>query len=82
MSKYSYCETLAASGPWHIRELSDKGHFPSGGADTFTLCGMQAAWDVGVTVPFSFRPASPEDGRQAGRTCRVCSDEYEEIEGP
>lgn len=46
MQTYSFCETVAATGPWHIRILSEIGHKYNGGADTKTLCGLQAAWDV------------------------------------
>lgn len=70
---YSYCETVAAVGLWHIRRLSEKGRKPSGGADTKTLCGLQAAWDVPSSpVPFEFRPHDPLADRN-GDTCKLCS---------
>jgi hypothetical protein len=43
--QYSFCETSAAYR-WHIRPLTEAGQKFSGGADTKTLCGLDAAWDL------------------------------------
>jgi hypothetical protein len=50
MNRYSFCETAAAYGSYHIRELTAKGQCLSGGADTQTLCGLPAAWDLKVPL--------------------------------
>jgi len=72
----SYCETMAAIGMWHIRVLTDNGRKISGGADSMTLCGLDAAWDVpSADVPFVFHPAVARDNHH-GRTCRMCSAAY------
>ena len=47
--KYSFCETLAAY-KWHIRPLTKKGRKLTGGADTPTLCGLNASWDLQFPV--------------------------------
>jgi len=71
----SYCETYAGTGVWHIRVLGAKGRRPEGGADTTTLCGLAAAWDVPSTnTPFEFR--EPSGGAEPGRTCRGCAVAY------
>ena len=43
--EYSFCETLAAHRI-HIRRLSSIGRRTTGGADTNTLCGLKACWDL------------------------------------
>ena len=50
--EYAFCETAAASGysPWHIRRLTKRGKKLGGGADTPTLCGREAAWDLDVPI--------------------------------
>lgn len=51
--EFTFCRTaLAASStvPWHLRQLTGKGRFLYGGADTKTLCGMRADQDVEVRV--------------------------------
>lgn len=44
---YSICETVHGI-TWHVRTLSSVGQKFSGGADTPTLCGLKAAWDLQV----------------------------------
>jgi len=50
--EYSFCETIAAppGGKWHLRELTEKGQKFGGGADSPTLCGLKAAWDINVPI--------------------------------
>jgi len=48
--EFSFCETIAAVGRWHIRQLTEKGRMLGGGADTETLCGLKAAWDLAVPI--------------------------------
>lgn len=47
-----YCETVAAvSRRWHLRyHDSDESRKLGGGANTPTLCGLQAAWDIDRAV--------------------------------
>lgn len=73
MTRYSFCETVAATGPWHIRILSEIGHKYSGGADTKTLCGLKAAWDV--RHEFEANLIEP-DGRLHSSTCASCLTVY------
>lgn len=88
MTDFSYCETAAATGRWCIRVLSSEGRKPNGGADTKTLCGFQAAWDVPADPrtpinpegEFRFRPHEP-GGHPPGNTCRVCSEIYQGMQG-
>lgn len=69
VTQYSFCETVAATGPWHIRMLSEIGHKYNGGADTKTLCGLKAAWDV----QHEFEGKLIEsDGRLRTTTCASC----------
>ena len=72
--QFSFCETTAAI-IWHIRELSSAGPKYSGGADTLTLCGGQAAWDIQCEIneaTLTFRPG------EAGNPCKVCLARYKE----
>lgn len=41
----SVCKTVAAITT-HLREIGPKGYCYNGGADTLTLCGFAAAWDL------------------------------------
>ena len=50
----SLCETVGA-WKWHLRHLSDAGPKYSGGADTKTLCGLDAAWDLEVQFTDQYR---------------------------
>jgi hypothetical protein len=46
--RFALCEHVTAShiSPHHIRELTDAGMKPGGGADTLALCGQNVAWDT------------------------------------
>ncbi len=67
--KYSFCETIAAY-VWHIRPLTDAGKKLGGGADTLTLCGLKAAWDINTPVNVSI----PLDG-----ICFKCRQVYRRV---
>lgn len=77
-TQFSFCETAAALGAWHIRRLTKVGRKLGGGADTKTLCGLTAAWDV--QCEFSderlemIERAVPH--QEAGRPCPACVQEY------
>lgn len=74
---FSFCETTAAI-VWHIRQLGPAGPKYGGGADTPTLCGGQAAWDVQCEIneaTLTFRPGQP------GNPCKVCLQRYKERHG-
>ena len=49
MTKYAYCETIAAY-VWHIRPLTKVGLKLGGGADTPALCGAKVLWDLSLKV--------------------------------
>lgn len=66
MVKFSICETMAAYS-WHLRELTDAGHKFGGGADTETLCGLDAQWDIEVQITEHFL---------ANVLCLTCVQEY------
>jgi hypothetical protein len=68
MTEYSFCETLAAYA-WHIRPLTAKGRKLSGGADTKTLCGLEAAWDIKAPILIADRSSG---------VCRKCVTLYQE----
>jgi hypothetical protein len=74
--KLSFCETAAAGGLWHIRRLTDQGKKLGGGADTRTLCGREAAWDV----QFDFSPVRLDELEKMvpryGRPCPACVEVY------
>lgn len=72
---FTYCETVAAI-VWHIRQLSDAGPKYSGGADTRTLCGGQAAWDIQCEINEATLKARPGE---PGRPCKVCAERYKEM---
>lgn len=72
---YSFCETIAATGPWHIRKLSAAGKKLGGGADTKTLCGLEAAWDINCEIS-DVSLADPQDRQQPGRPCPACKAKY------
>jgi hypothetical protein len=65
---YSFCESTWATGrsPWHIRQLSVKGHKFGGGADTLSLCGRSVAWDIQV----------PVSKHHVGQCCPECRTAY------
>lgn len=64
--RLAFCEFVTAGpqSPIHLRVLSGAGYFPSGGADTMSLCGHQVAWDI----PGIVNEATLADPR----TCRRC----------
>ena len=69
--KYTYCETIAAIGPWHIRLLDERGKMPSGISPrgVRTLCGREAAWDINANITAE-RLVGPDT------TCPRCSKNY------
>jgi len=68
--EYSFCETLAAN-LWHIRQLTDAGQKRGGGADTPTLCGLTAAWDVSAPIPPKLLGGSG--------ICHTCAAKYKKV---
>ena len=76
LGDFSFCETVHAMGPWHIRRLTEKGKKLGGGADTETLCGLRAAWDINCEI--SDVSLSENDDRP-GRPCSTCKGKYLEI---
>ena len=87
-AKFSFCETAFATGtsPWHIRELSEAGRKLGGGADTPTLCGREAAWDLGGKICWELRhildwlskdcAAEKQARDEASRVCFRCWERY------
>jgi hypothetical protein len=73
---FSFCETIAATGPWHIRRLTKNGKKLRGGADTKTLCGFQAAWDINCEIIEVSLNSSRDE---PGHTCSTCKKKYLEI---
>jgi len=70
--KFSFCETAVATpySSWHIRKLTDKGKFLSGGADTPSLCGIKVAWDLNVPLnPFHLEK----------KACKKCKEALESL---
>lgn len=69
-SNLTWCETIAASGRYHLRILSDRGRKVSGGSDTKTLCGLQPSWDITESYPVNKETilANPH----YGWPCREC----------
>ena len=68
---YSFCET-ATAGPrsrWHIRQLTEKGRKPSGGADTPSLCGLDVAWDLEVDITT----------HHLSHSCPECTKKFHEV---
>lgn len=81
---FSFCETVAATGPWHLRELTEQGQKLSGGADSQTLCGCQPAWDINCEItPISLRGwqegDDPRDKLRPGHPCPVCKQKFLEM---
>jgi hypothetical protein len=72
---FSFCETLAATGPWHIRRLTAEGMKLHGGADTKTLCGLNAAWDTPAEISTKVLSKASEWFRP-GRPCPACTQAY------
>lgn len=72
--QYVFCET-AMAGPrskWHIRQLTEQGLKPSGGADTPSLCGRDVAWDLEVDLTIHHLQNS---------ACLKCAEKYWGVEG-
>jgi len=64
----SFCETVAATGIWHLRLVDDRGQKPRGiSFKTRTLCGLRPAWDLEVEVT---------DFHLDNNTCGRCLDVY------
>jgi len=78
-SAYTFCETLAATGAWHIRSLTGPFKKMEGaafGEDRRTLCGLRAAWDIKCEIT----PAALDFPRdQPGHTCATCKEKYLEL---
>ena len=70
--EFSFCETLAAYR-WHIRQLTKAGRKINGGADTPTLCGLKAAWDLSFPIGV--------DPRHIENSCPKCRDIYVRLAG-
>lgn len=70
MREFSYMEFEWATGTtWHIRELSSRGKFFGGGADTPSLCGVEhRGWDV--------NHAPPKIGPRPDFACPKCWDVF------
>jgi len=78
MKTHSFCETLAATC-WHIRPLVNGKQFFGGGADTETLCGLRAMWDIKSELDKNkVRLLALAN---AGKPCRKCSQLYLALEG-
>ena len=79
--KLSFCETTAALGAWHIRKLTAEGKKFGGGADTKTLCGLTAAWDVRCEFSDEAldRIEQMSSRREAGYPCQACVEVYREM---
>ena len=69
-AEFAYCETIWASGisKWHIRQLTERGKKPSGGADSPGLCGREVAWDL--EVPITAKNLDPK------YVCTLCRMKY------
>lgn len=75
MANYSFCEGVHATGygRWHIRKLTEKGKFLSGGIDTDSLCGHVRkgwGWDLSVEI----------DERRLQHCCLECARKYRDEE--
>jgi hypothetical protein len=61
----------AAAIVWHIRPLTAHGQKFGGGADTKTLCGREAAWDLHAEIVPRILDGSG--------VCVFCREEYRKI---
>lgn len=55
MIAHSFCESVYAGprSPWHIRRLTSRGQFLTGGIDVDSLCGRVKrgmGWDLAVEI--------------------------------
>jgi len=74
--RYAFCEGVNATSrsQWHIRKLTAAGLKPSGGIDTFSLCGRierVLGWDLKVKIT----------GEHLQHTCSACVAVYLEFTG-
>ena len=67
---------MAAMGAWHIRELTDAGKKFGGGADTPTLCGLKAAWDVRAEITQERLDRDTTKRRRPGDACAACVSKF------
>lgn len=80
--QYSFCETVHAVGPWHIRRLTEKGYCLGGGADTPALCGRKVAWDVSSRIAVTPNLLKKLATHDTGYPCATCHQKYlEETSG-
>lgn len=75
---FVFCETMAATGAWHIRQPSGPRHLAGipWGEDRSTLCGLEAAWDVNCEVDEVSLGVSSD---RPGHPCAGCKKKYLEI---
>ena len=74
---FSFCETVHAMGPWHLRQHPmGVVHKYGGGADTPTLCGLKAAWDIRAPVTTE---NIMRESTEPGRTCSTCREKFLEM---
>lgn len=74
---FSFCETVAATGPWHLRQPTPGVMLNyHGGLNATTLCGLTAAWDTRgeVTLENIMRV-----GERPGHTCPSCREKFVEM---
>jgi hypothetical protein len=76
---YAECERVTAgpTSPTHIRQLTEKGRFPGGGADTPALCGAKVAWDLSV-IDVTAMPSRVANQHETFRYCGTCLTELEQ----
>jgi hypothetical protein len=67
------CERVTASptSPHHIRQLTERGMFKGGGADTPALCGAVVAWDTS-SVTLDQIPRIVENSHPSYHLCVTC----------
>lgn len=72
---FVFCETLAATGAWHIRRLGDAKKVPGMpfGEDRRTLCNLRAAWDIECEINDSTLNIP---GHRPGHPCATCKKIY------
>lgn len=73
--EFSFCERVTATptSPLHIRELTARGLFTSGGADTAALCEAVVAWDT-HKISLSELPEMAAAQHATFRICQSCTD--------
>lgn len=70
---FSFCETLAATGPWHLRHAPTIERKLNGGLKVKTLCGLQPSWDTQGRVTMK---TIMSESLGPGRTCMSCQNEF------